>query len=89
MAYMVYQRYATAIQDGYGAGSVPDVEQQLASARAARVWLESLEIDPSIRASLVEPIGIVEDAFESIVRTVARLDAMHPSRTPSVTERDP
>ena len=69
MAYMVFQRYATAIRDAYGRGlAAEDVQDQLAEARRARIWLESLDIDPSLRASLVEPIAVVEEALSGLLR---------------------
>ena len=69
MAYMVYQRYTTAIREAYGAADVPldDLQEQLASARGARRWLESLIIDPSIRASMAEPIAVIEEAFHGLL----------------------
>ncbi len=66
MAYMVYQRLTTAVRDAY-AGRI-DVERHLADARACRAWLESLEIDPALRRSLVEPIEAVEEAFRGLAR---------------------
>jgi hypothetical protein len=72
MAYMIYQRYATAIRDAYGtAGQPDDLRALLARAREARAWLESLAIDPTLRASLVEPIAVVEDAFDGLIRAPA------------------
>jgi hypothetical protein len=69
MAYMVYQQYANAIREAYGhARSEADVREQLAAAQRARAWLESLEIDGTLRASLVEPLGVVEDAFSGLLR---------------------
>lgn len=69
MAYMVLQRYATAIRDAYRHGRDPgEVRAHLADARRARAWLESLDIDPTLRASLVEPIAVVEDAFSGLLR---------------------
>jgi hypothetical protein len=68
MAYMVYQQYASAIRDAYGDGREADeLRGHLAEARRARAWLASLEVDPAIRASLVEPMAVVEDAFEGLV----------------------
>ena len=69
MAYMVYQRYTTAIRDAYGHGRDAEaIGKQVAEARRARAWLESLDIDATLRASLVEPIVVVEDAFDGILR---------------------
>ena len=64
MAYMVYQRLTTAILETY-AGR-PDVARHLAAARACRAWLESLEIDPRLRDALVEPIVVLEEAFQGL-----------------------
>ena len=66
MAYMVNLRYATAIREAY-AGR-PDVTRQLESARTCRAWLESLEIEPLLRAALVEPIAALEEAFRDLAR---------------------
>ncbi len=68
MAYMVYQQYASAIRDAYGHGRDPDeLRRHLAEARRARAWLALLEVDPTIRASLVEPMAVVEDAFAGLL----------------------
>lgn len=64
MAYMVFQRYTTAVLDGY-AGR-PDIAENLEAARSCREWLQSLEIDPQIRAALVEQAQTLEDAFERL-----------------------
>ena len=61
MAYMVYQQYTTAVLDAY-AGR-PDVADHLASARECRRWLESLDIEPNVRAALVEQAQVLEAAF--------------------------
>ncbi len=66
MAYMVYQRYTTAILDAYR--DRPDVAEHVDQARAHRRWLESLEIDPAIRTSLVEQARALEEAFERLSR---------------------
>lgn len=66
MAYMVMQRYTTAIREAY-AGR-PDLAEQVAQAAACRTWLESLEIDPSLRAEVIEPIRAIEEAFADLVR---------------------
>ena len=64
MAYMVYQQYTTAVLDAY-AGR-PDVAEQLESAQECRRWLQSLDIDPKIRATLVEQAQVLEAAFERL-----------------------
>jgi hypothetical protein len=61
MAYMIYQRYTTAVLDAY-AGH-PDVGEQLEQARAHRRWLEALEIDVPVKAALVEQARALEAAF--------------------------
>jgi len=72
MAYMVYQRVATAIRDAYHGSPGPRLEDGLAEARRARAWLESLDIDPTLRASLVEPIAVVEDTFRELQAAAGR-----------------
>jgi hypothetical protein len=61
MAYMVYQQYTTAVLDAY-AGR-PDVAEHLESAQECLRWLQSLDIDPKIRATLVEQAQVLEAAF--------------------------
>ena len=61
MAYMVYQQYTTAVLEAY-AGH-PDVADHLASARECRLWLQSLDIEPNVRAALVEQAQVLEAAF--------------------------
>jgi hypothetical protein len=68
--YMVHQRTTTAVREGYRDADPVDVEQQLAQARQARAWLESLEIDPDVRAWLIEPIAVLEEAFAETSRRV-------------------
>lgn len=60
------QRYITAVHEAY-AGS-PELAREAAQAAACRAWLESLRIDPAVRAELVEPIRAVEEAFGDLVR---------------------
>jgi hypothetical protein len=67
MSYMVMQRYTSAIREA-SAGQ-PDLDRQVGQAASCRAWLESLEIDPALRAELVEPIRAVEEAFTDLVRT--------------------
>ena len=69
MAYMVHQRYTTAIRDAYRHGRDPgDLRAHLVEARRTCAWLESLDIDPALRASLVEPIAVLEDVFDGLLR---------------------
>ena len=69
VAYMVLQRYTTAIQDAY-AGRL-ELPQQLVEARRCRAWLDALHIDPHLRAALVEPIAVIEETFRDLVRREA------------------
>jgi hypothetical protein len=59
---MVYQRYTTAVKRAYRDRS--DATAQLTRAVDFRTWLESLAIDPSIRAELVEQARAIEHGFE-------------------------
>jgi hypothetical protein len=68
MAYMIYQRYTTAILDAYEDSG--EVATHLANARSHRRWLESLRIEPAVKATLVEQARTIEEAFE-------RLDTRH------------
>jgi len=67
VAYMAMQRYTTAIHEGYAGRA--DVTEQRARAGACRAWLESLAIDPSVRAELAEPIRAVETALADLERS--------------------
>lgn len=62
MAYMVYQRYTTAVKRGYRGRT--DAPVQRARAGEWRAWLESLSIDPDVRAELVEQARALEWGFE-------------------------
>jgi hypothetical protein len=66
--YMIYQQYTTAIKEGYASHSPTDIAQQASAARTSREWLESLEIDPQLRSSLVEQIRTIEEAFEDLMK---------------------
>jgi len=66
--YMVNQRNTTAVRDGYRQADRATLERQLTQARQVREWLEALQIDAGVRATLVEPIGAIEEAFAEIVR---------------------
>ena len=65
MAYMVYQQYTNAIVEAY-AGH-PDVPDNLEAATAHREWLQSLDIDPSVKSSLVEQARTIEAAFAHLL----------------------
>ena len=65
MAYMVYQQYTNAIVEAYRGH--PGVPAHLEAARAHRAWLESLDIDPAVRNTLVEQARTVEAAFAHLV----------------------
>ena len=64
MAYMIYQRYTTAILDAYRDSD--EVATNLAKARSHREWLESLEIEEAVKATLVEQARRIEEAFERL-----------------------
>ena len=66
--YMIYQQYTTAIKEGYADRPQADIAQQAAAAGTCREWLESLDIDPQLRAALVEQIRAIEEAFEELMR---------------------
>lgn len=69
MAYMVMARIGAAIRDGYRHDAGGErVRENLESARRTRAWLESLEIDPRVRASLVEPVAAIEEAFAGLLQ---------------------
>jgi hypothetical protein len=62
---MVYQQYVTAVKEAY-AGR-PNVDEMAKTAESYRQWLESLEIDDTLRAGLVEPIQTIEEAFKDLL----------------------
>ncbi len=64
MAYMVYQQYTTAVKQAYRGR--PDAPDEHARARAFREWLARLEIDPTVRAELVELALSLERGFEEV-----------------------
>jgi hypothetical protein len=66
--YMIYQQYTTAIKEGYASHPKTDIAQHAATARTCREWLESLEIDPQLRSTLVEQIKTLEEAFQDLMR---------------------
>jgi hypothetical protein len=73
MAYMVYQQYTTAVLDAYQGRS--DVAEQYEKARSHRQWLESLELKPSVKSSLVEQARTIEEAFEHLTAHGSSNDA--------------
>lgn len=68
MTYMVHARARTAIRNAYRDGAPDEIEAQLAQARMALDWVGRLDIDPTVRAALIEPIAVVEEAFAEIAR---------------------
>jgi len=66
MAYMLYAQYTAAVKQAYAGRA--DAAQHADRARACREWLESLEIEPKVRDSLVEQIKTLEEAFQDLAR---------------------
>jgi ribosomal 50S subunit-associated protein YjgA (DUF615 family) len=62
--YMIYQQFQTAIKNTYR--DLDDLDQHIASARLAREWLESLEIEDDLRDALVEPIKMLQETFQEL-----------------------
>jgi hypothetical protein len=62
---MVYQQYVTAVKEAYSGR--PNVDEMAKTAKSYRQWLESLEIDDTLRAGLVEPIQTIEEAFKDLL----------------------
>lgn len=67
MAYMVYQQYTTAVLDAYRGRD--DVAEHYEQARSHREWLESLDLEPSVKDVLVEQARALEAAFEQLTNT--------------------
>jgi hypothetical protein len=64
MAWMIYQRYTTAILEAYA--NDPHVAEHLNHARSHRKWLESLRIDHKAKSPLIEQARVIEHAFEQL-----------------------
>lgn len=64
MAYMIFQRYTSAILDAYK--DSPEAAAHLDQARSHREWLESLAIESTVKATLVEQARTIEEAFERL-----------------------
>lgn len=64
MAYMVYQRYTTAVLEAYA--DDPHVFHHLAAARSHRMWLATLTLEPAVKSALVEQALVIESAFERL-----------------------
>jgi hypothetical protein len=62
---MIYQQYQTAIKNRYSGKN--NLQQHVESARLCREWLESLDIDAGLRNSLIEPIQVLQEAFQELV----------------------
>ena len=65
MAYMVYQQYTTAVLEAYR-DRHDEADRLESEARSFRRWLESLDLDPRVRNTLVEQARTLEEAFGSI-----------------------
>lgn len=63
--YMIFQQYTSAIKNAYSGKK--DVTHHLDKARSCREWLESLDIDADLRNALVEPVAVLEEAFQDLV----------------------
>ncbi len=63
--YMIYQQYTTAIKNAYTGEQ--DVAQHAETARLCREWLDSLRIEVELRNALIEPIRVLEEAFQDLV----------------------
>jgi hypothetical protein len=64
MAYMIYQRYTTAVLEAYA--DDPDVVHHLEAARSYRIWLATLTLEPAVKSALVEQALVIESAFERL-----------------------
>jgi hypothetical protein len=61
---MIYQQVTSAVRRSYA--DHPDVATNAARAQECRDWIESLDIDASVRASLVEPFQVLYEAFAGL-----------------------
>lgn len=62
---MIYQQYTTAIEQAYR--DHPDLPLHASKAKQCREWLESLQIDPQLRTTLVEQAQTLEEAFRRLL----------------------
>jgi hypothetical protein len=62
--YMIFQQYTTAIKTAYSGRE--EVAENLQKARMCREWLESLTINIKLRNELIEPIKVLEEAFQDL-----------------------
>ncbi len=75
MGVMIYQQYTTAIKEAYATRE--NVAAQHAEAARCRAWLESLDISPRLRDSLVEEIAALEEGFREVLAKQARAASNH------------
>ena len=72
MAYMAQQAVTTAIREAYS--DRPNALAQAEEAARCRAWLESLPLEPSLLAPIIEPIAALEDGLREAHRR-----ASHPA----------
>ena len=70
--YMIHQRLTTAVRVGYRGADVDTLARELAEARRTIGWLERLHVDDATKASLIEPVAVVEEALAESVRISSR-----------------
>jgi hypothetical protein len=70
MAYMIYQRYVTAVVKGHRED--PNVSSQLETARSHRAWLEGLSMEPGVKRTLVAQARAIEEGFERLAAARSR-----------------
>lgn len=70
--YMVHQRLTTAVRTGYRGAGADTLARELAEARRTISWLEGLHVDDATKASLIEPVAVIEEALAETVRISSR-----------------
>lgn len=70
MAYMLYQRYITAVVRAHRED--PEVAGALEAARSHRIWLEGLSLDPGLKRVLVGQARAIEEGFAQLVASRSR-----------------
>jgi hypothetical protein len=82
MAYMLHERVAMEVVTAYRDRPDTETHAQLEAAERFRDWVETLPIDPAVRAVVVEPVAAVEAGLRETLRRRAR-DAAAERDTPA------
>ena len=70
MAYMIYQQLTTAVKEAYAGAE--DLAGLHAQAQACVRFLETLQIEATLRGPVTEPITYIEEAFRELLVAEAK-----------------